>query len=423
MKRLAGLLLAGTIVGGPALALSAIPSQAADLGTPVNPGPYKAIAAAAPIPYTWTGLYIGVFGGYSWDTNSMGLTSADKNFAGLQTANIVPGSVTTDPRGPVIGGTLGYNYQVSGPLVVGVEADWGWANIQGSGNAVGNIGPYGYSPSSYTPSSYIPEIYTSSSPTTLSVTDETINNGTFTWTTFSYTDAPNAPSTTSTNPPAGWVTGGPNLQFKSLGGNQFAVTNFVNGTYTTTTYTEGTSTTSATAPGWWNSASKQTVQALFGPYIPSTYTPSSYIPSSYTPSSYTPGSFITSHNQSLSNIGTFRARAGWAIKPDLLLYGTGGLAWGSWSASSTVTGTGGAQGIGWAGGGSGTAVGWAAGFGAEYAISTNWSAKAEMLWYDLGSKSYAVTPVNAASAAISSGSNATAEFRGIMPRLGLNYKF
>ncbi|MBI5112963.1 MAG: autotransporter domain-containing protein [Rhodovulum sp.] len=55
------------------------------------------------------------------------------------------------------------------------------------------------------------------------------------------------------------------------------------------------------------------------------------------------------------------------------------------------------------------ATGWTAGLGAEYALTSNWSAKAEWLYYDLGTDTYAV--------------DYDAHLRGGLARVGVNYRF
>jgi outer membrane immunogenic protein len=65
--------------------------------------------------YNWTGAYVGINGGYGWGTSS---------FSG-------PLVGSSSPSGGLIGGTLGYNYQV-GQAVLGLEGDLDWSNINGS---------------------------------------------------------------------------------------------------------------------------------------------------------------------------------------------------------------------------------------------------------------------------------------------------
>jgi len=58
------------------------------------------------------------------------------------------------------------------------------------------------------------------------------------------------------------------------------------------------------------------------------------------------------------------------------------------------------------------------GGGAEWAFAANWSAKAEYLYYDLGSLSHLMTDPNFPSIF-----NAKADFTCHIARLGVNYRF
>jgi len=77
---------------------------------------------AAPVPapvyvpplFSWTGFYVGVNGGYGWS-----------DFRGSG------GNVFAKPSGGLLGGTVGYNYQI-GQIVVGVEDNLDWADMTNS---------------------------------------------------------------------------------------------------------------------------------------------------------------------------------------------------------------------------------------------------------------------------------------------------
>lgn len=86
--------------------------------------PVKAPVMQAPVatPYDWSGFYVGGHLGYFW-----GKTRVEEN-----------GVVTESgaPTNGVVGGALvGVNWQ-SGPLVFGLEGDFGWSNAHGVGVAV-----------------------------------------------------------------------------------------------------------------------------------------------------------------------------------------------------------------------------------------------------------------------------------------------
>ncbi len=102
---------------------------------------------------------------------------------------------------------------------------------------------------------------------------------------------------------------------------------------------------------------------------------------------------ITRSAQQLDWRGTLRARIGWTPIDRVLIFGTGGLAFGHSSASITEINAGAvppeyatAYGTG--------QVGWTAGGGIEYALPdkwANWSVKVEYLYYDLGQKTGTIT--------------------------------
>jgi len=95
------------------LGLIALTGVAAAADLPPAPGPYYKAPAYAPIPFSWTGFYIGVNGGGAFGTSNWDST----------------GSFST--TGGLVGGTLGFNYQM-GPAVLGAEADIDWASIKGT---------------------------------------------------------------------------------------------------------------------------------------------------------------------------------------------------------------------------------------------------------------------------------------------------
>lgn len=140
-------------------------------------------------------------------------------------------------------------------------------------------------------------------------------------------------------------------------------------------------------------------------------------------------------------LGTVRGRVGVAVVPNVLLYGTGGLAYGGVNSSTGISealvgpAAAGINGTFPAFGNfSQTRVGWTAGAGGEWMFSGNWSAKFEYLHYDLGSASYGTTVSNFVTPGVgvpfppgtlvyTLGQTSTASFRGDIVRVGLNYKF
>jgi len=107
MKRI---LIAGALAlaaGGQALA--------ADLPQPGPPPPRApATYVPAPVPvFTWTGIYVGINGGYAFGD-----------------AAFTPGGSLSGVDGFMVGGTLGGNYQW-GQFVLGIEGDGDWTSLDG----------------------------------------------------------------------------------------------------------------------------------------------------------------------------------------------------------------------------------------------------------------------------------------------------
>jgi outer membrane immunogenic protein len=165
-------------------------------------------------------------------------------------------------------------------------------------------------------------------------------------------------------------------------------------------------------------------------------------------------------------MGTVRGRLGYLLTPTLLVYGTGGLAYGGVQASAVhaaitqgtlaglyALGPGNVPfpspyngtltlvpGIG-AGNFSETRVGWTAGGGFEWMFWPNWSVKAEALYYDLGSVALPSSPITAAApigvpanvlgpVGVDAGQvlmvnvpTTRVKFDGVVARAGINYHF
>lgn len=142
----------------------------------------------------------------------------------------------------------------------------------------------------------------------------------------------------------------------------------------------------------------------------------------------------------LSYIGTVRGRIGFLATPTLLVYGTGGLAYGGVNMSlqnyqpsyinhdrGTFSGLAGV--VAGYQSYSNTQVGYTAGGGLEWMAMPNWSIKAEYLYYDLGNAS--ATAVNTLYPSAGRGliteiqnvSNFSTRFNGNIVRAGVNYHF
>jgi len=91
----------------------------AALGADVMPGrplpPPRAPVTYVPF-FTWNGAYVGLNAGYGWGDTSGTLFAAPGNF---------------NVSGGLAGGQIGGNYQFNN-IVLGVEADYQWADIDGS---------------------------------------------------------------------------------------------------------------------------------------------------------------------------------------------------------------------------------------------------------------------------------------------------
>jgi outer membrane immunogenic protein len=124
-------------------------------------------------------------------------------------------------------------------------------------------------------------------------------------------------------------------------------------------------------------------------------------------------------SERLNWIGTVRGRLGFLPTDRLLVYGTGGFAYGDGRLSTALSNVNACAGLNncQAGSASETLTGWAAGVGAEWAFANNWSARVEYLHFDLGSLSHRMV-----DPAFPFVFNASANFRGDIVRVGLNWK-
>lgn len=150
------------------------------------------------------------------------------------------------------------------------------------------------------------------------------------------------------------------------------------------------------------------------------------------PTEFLGGTFLADHTQTSSDqlkwFGTVRARAGFTPTDTLLLYVTGGLAYGETDSSAINAFPGlpnippivvGRPAYSNVASVSDTRVGWAAGAGVEWMFAANWSVKAEYLHVDLGSTSLTLVDRFVATQTL------TYDYRHQQDavRLGLNYKF
>lgn len=145
-------------------------------------------------------------------------------------------------------------------------------------------------------------------------------------------------------------------------------------------------------------------QAASGPYFGTTY--------------------FTGQSEQLQSLGTIRGRIGFTPMDDVLIFATGGLAFGETAIKSSLSfGAGGAN-PGLAGSRNQLAVGFAAGGGVEYALGPQWSLGLEGLYYNLGPAHVASLPQFGIPAGFASPeTDSTFAFSGYTLRLSLNYEF
>ncbi|MCA0407119.1 MAG: porin family protein [Proteobacteria bacterium] len=105
-----------TLLAAVALAGFTVSASAADLGYK-KPSPVPVMAK-----YNWTGLYVGIQGGYGF---SDGIRHD-------QTAPAPASSGSFKLKGGLVGGTIGYNYQLANNIVLGAEGDYAWSGVKGS---------------------------------------------------------------------------------------------------------------------------------------------------------------------------------------------------------------------------------------------------------------------------------------------------
>jgi outer membrane immunogenic protein len=132
-------------------------------------------------------------------------------------------------------------------------------------------------------------------------------------------------------------------------------------------------------------------------------------------------------NEKLSWFGTARGRLGATVTPDLMLYGTGGLAYGRVSNSANtnlIDNDGPGTPMSFPASVSRVKAGWAAGAGGEWMFARNWSAKVEYIHVDLGKVS-AIGNATPATDLFFSGSAINYVWRSQenLVRAGVNYRF
>ncbi len=120
-----GILLATLTLGGSAFA--------ADMAVKAPPPP------TAPPTTQWTGFYVGGNFGYGWQNSTVTISPNDPlsssvtcGYAGVALGGCPP-STAFNTGGALAGVQAGYNLQVNPSFLVGVEADFDWTHISGTG--------------------------------------------------------------------------------------------------------------------------------------------------------------------------------------------------------------------------------------------------------------------------------------------------
>jgi outer membrane immunogenic protein len=140
-------------------------------------------------------------------------------------------------------------------------------------------------------------------------------------------------------------------------------------------------------------------------------------------------------SEKLDYLGTVRGRAGFLVTDPLLAYVTGGFAYGDASSSNSLGTTilpiaaltrilpGSSFQSATAETSSSKRAGWTIGGGLEWMFTPNFSVKGEYLYYDFGGVSYPGPSVQAKPLTFYGATTAaTADFKGSILRVGLNFK-
>ena len=142
-----------------------------------------------------------------------------------------------------------------------------------------------------------------------------------------------------------------------------------------------------------------------------------------------PGSILgapetTTASSSLKWLATGRARLGFTVADRLLLFTTGGIAFGQVTNQMSIFASNPAANFlaTLNGSSKSSRTGWVAGAGAQYALTNNIFAKAEWLYYDLGSSTFSAPEVlNGATQAF--GLNSSFKTNGNIVRFGVDFRF
>jgi outer membrane immunogenic protein len=137
--------------------------------------------------------------------------------------------------------------------------------------------------------------------------------------------------------------------------------------------------------------------------------------------------------QKIDWFGTLRGRLGWLPVDSLLVYATGGLAYGHIQTDVSFLGSRSGGGLAAplngsiANSRSQTRAGWTVGGGLEWRFAPSWSVKAEYFYYDLGTETLnqtlTLSGVAVGPVSISTNIQSASHYRGNIVRAGVNYQF
>ncbi len=117
------------------LAASATAAVSADLPSTKGPAPF-----VAPVPaFTWTGLYVGINGGYNWSQSKDTVSGANP---ATITGWLYPGEIGSpvlNPSGVIGGAQIGFNSQIAPSVVAGVEADLAASGLKSTVSIAGTL--------------------------------------------------------------------------------------------------------------------------------------------------------------------------------------------------------------------------------------------------------------------------------------------
>ena len=125
-------------------------------------------------------------------------------------------------------------------------------------------------------------------------------------------------------------------------------------------------------------------------------------------------------------LATIRGRLGYAVTPMTLLYVTGGGALTSLKVSNSISDNAASLGFTTGSGGANHSeikLGWTIGGGAEFALDSHWTLKAEYLYVDFGAVSVNSTFTSPGTSRGANSFGSQADLTANIARMGLNYKF